>query len=84
MTAGDPFVNGFTTSGTVAIAPIGHNVMLTSIMCSSQNGRIDLGGGYYTVMQGFFGSSPSSSTSLADWSGSPLLNMKLVMTPWFD
>ena len=72
MTAGDPFVNGFTTSGTVALQPIGHNVMLTSIMCSSPNGRIDIGGGYYTVMQGYFGTSLSTSTSLSDWSGSPL------------
>tara|TARA_R110000824_G_scaffold158405_1_gene332240 strand:- start:252 stop:569 length:318 start_codon:yes stop_codon:yes gene_type:complete len=83
MAAGDPFTNAFTTSGTVSLAPIGHNVMLTSIMTSSDNGRLDMGGGYYAVFpeQSNGGSSPSSTTEMSKWTGGMLLNAKIFMTP---
>jgi len=82
MAAGDPFTNAFTTSGTVAIQPIGHNVMLTSIMTSDDNGRLDMGGGYYMRAQSGSGGGASTQTSISKWGGaSTMLNMKLFMTP---
>jgi len=83
MAAGDPFTNAFQTTGTVSLAPIGHNVMLTSIMTSSDNGRIDMGGANYVLFpeQSNGGSSPSSTTSISKWTGGGLLNAKIFMTP---
>ena len=81
MTAGDVFSSGFTTSGTVAVQPAS-DVMLTSIMTSSDNGRIDMGGGYYMRAQSGSGGGASTQTSISKWGGaSTMLNMKLFMTP---
>ena len=81
MTAGDVFSSSFSTSGAVSVQPSA-DVMVSWIMCNSDNGRLDLGGGNYarSAEQSNGGSSPSSSTFISKWTGGLMTNMKLFLT----
>lgn len=81
MTSGDVFSSNFTTSSTVSLQPA-NDVMLTSILCSTNDGRIDINGANYAMQaeQTNGGSAPAGTQSLVKWTGGSLLNMKLFLT----